>query len=86
MKDSQLIEALGGVSAVARLLGITPASVSGWKAIPIDRKIRLAVIAEDQGLCTRKKIFPRSYQDIWIELRPKKQMKKTQCFNSPGTP
>lgn len=70
MNDAQLIDLLGGVTAVARLLGIAPSSVSGWKAIPIDRKIRLAVIAEDLGLVTRKELFPDSYQDIWIELRP----------------
>ncbi|WHP06345.1 Cro/CI family transcriptional regulator [Acinetobacter corruptisaponis] len=69
MNDDQFIELLGGVTAVARLLGITAASVSGWKAIPMDRKIRLAVIAEDKGLCTRKDLFPNTYQDIWIELR-----------------
>lgn len=69
MNDSQLIEALGGCNAVARLLNITSASVSGWKSIPTDRKIRLAVIAEDRGVCTRKDIFPKDYQDIWIELR-----------------
>ena len=39
MNDNQLIEALGGCNAVARLLGITGPSVSGWKAIPTDRKI-----------------------------------------------
>ncbi|MEW7126413.1 Cro/CI family transcriptional regulator, partial [Acinetobacter baumannii] len=50
MNDAQLIDKLGGVTAVARLLGIAPSSVSGWKAIPLDRKIRLAVIAEDLGL------------------------------------
>ena len=76
MNDSQLITALGGVNAVARLLGITPASVSGWKAIPQERKIRLAVIAEDQGMSTRTKIFPDTYQDIWIELRPR------ECSNT----
>jgi len=70
MNDAQLIDLLGGVTAVARLLGIAPSSVSGWKAIPIDRKIRLAVIAEDLGLTTRKELFPDNYQDIWIELRP----------------
>lgn len=69
MNDVQLIKNLGGVNSVARLLGITPASVSGWSAIPTDRKIRLAVIAEDMGVCTRKEIFPSTYQDIWIELR-----------------
>jgi DNA-binding transcriptional regulator YdaS (Cro superfamily) len=69
MNDVQLIKNLGGVNSVARLLGITPASVSGWSAIPVDRKIRLAVIAEDMGVCTRKELFPATYQDIWIELR-----------------
>lgn len=69
MNDAQLIYALGGVTEVARLLKITPASVSGWKTIPYNRKIRLAVIAEDSGICTRRDIFPNDYQDIWIELR-----------------
>ncbi|EEY78934.1 hypothetical protein HMPREF0012_01803 [Acinetobacter calcoaceticus RUH2202] len=76
MNDAQLIDVLGGVTAVARLLGIAPSSVSGWKAIPIDRKIRLAVIAEDLGLVTRKELFPDSYQDIWIELRPRNATNK----------
>lgn len=70
MTDEQLIKVLGGVTAVAKLLGIRPPSVSGWKTIPLDKKIRLAVIAEDYGLATRKEIFPDSYQEIWIELRP----------------
>ena len=69
MNDTQLIKALGGKTSVANLLGIRVASVSGWKAIPVDRKIRLAVIAEDKGICTRQELFPDSYQDIWIELR-----------------
>ncbi|MDC5241402.1 Cro/CI family transcriptional regulator [Acinetobacter baumannii] len=76
MNGAQLIDVLGGVTAVARLLGIAPSSVSGWKAIPQDRKIRLAVIAEDLGLTTRQEIFPDNYQDIWIELRPQKEGSK----------
>lgn len=71
MTDTELIKSLGGVNAVAKLLGIKPSSVSGWKFIPELRKIRLAVIAEEKGICTRTQIFPNSYQDIWIELRPK---------------
>lgn len=70
MTDNQLIDALGGPTAVARMLGIRTPSVSGWNQIPIDRKIRLAVIAEDKGISTRKDIFPDTYQEIWIELRP----------------
>lgn len=69
MTDSQLILALGGCAAVAALLGIKPPSVSGWKQIPFGQKVKLAVIAEDRGVCTRKKLFPDTYQDIWIELR-----------------
>ncbi|OEY96070.1 hypothetical protein BJD20_13280 [Acinetobacter proteolyticus] len=69
MTDDQLINLLGGTGAVAKLLGIEPPSVSGWKAIPIYRKIRLAVIAEDRGICTRKDLFPDSYREIWPELR-----------------
>jgi DNA-binding transcriptional regulator YdaS (Cro superfamily) len=69
MTDNQLIEALGGCNAVARMLGIKPSSVSGWKLIPVDRKIRLAVIAEEKGITTRKNLFPDCYGEIWIELR-----------------
>ena len=69
MTDNQLIQALGGCNAVARLLGIRPSSVSGWKTIPTDRKICLAEIAELQGISSRKELFPNTYQDIWIELR-----------------
>ncbi|HBM1182778.1 TPA: hypothetical protein LUC53_001297 [Acinetobacter baumannii] len=76
MNDADLIKALGGVNAVARLLDITAPSVSGWNAIPLDRKIRLAVIAEDLGIATRKEIFPDDYQDIWIELRPRRKPNK----------
>ncbi len=74
MTDNQLIEALGGCNAVARMLGIKPSSVSGWKSIPTDRKIRLAVIAEEKGIATRKHLFPDCYGEIWIELR--------EAFNS----
>ena len=70
MTDNQLIKILGGPTAVARMLGIATASVSGWNRIPTDRKIRLAVIAEDLGITTRKELFPNNYQDFWIELRP----------------
>lgn len=71
MKDSDLIDALGGCAAVANLLGIKPPSVSGWQknGIPENRLIRLAVIAEDRGITTRQTIFPDAYSDIWIELR-----------------
>jgi DNA-binding transcriptional regulator YdaS (Cro superfamily) len=70
--DNQLIESLGGCTAVANLLGIKPPSVSEWtkkNSIPTDKRIRLAVIAEDKGITTRMMLFPDSFGEIWIELR-----------------
>lgn len=69
MTDDQLIKALGGGAEVARLLRIKPPSVSGWTHIPRDRKIRLAVIAEDRKICKRQDVFPHDYHEIWPELR-----------------
>lgn len=69
MTDAELITQLGGCNAVARLLGIKPPSVSAWNEIPFGQKVRLAVMAEDRGICTRKELFPNTYQDIWPELR-----------------
>ena len=50
----------------------------------LDRKIRLAVIAEDLGLTTRKELFPDNYQDIWIELRPQTTKAKPWIINRLG--
>ncbi len=77
MNDAQLIDKLGGVTAVARLLGIAPSSVSGWKAIPLDRKIRLAVIAEDLGLTTRKELFLITIKIFGLNFVPRRQKAKT---------
>ena len=74
MTDSELIKALGGINAVARMLKIRPSSVCGWTKIPEVRKIFLAVIAEQKGIATRKSIFPESYQDIWPELLTDKRI------------
>lgn len=50
MTDSELIDALGGTGAVARIFGITPASVAGWrgKGIPHARRQVLAVLFPDK--------------------------------------
>lgn len=72
MDDLKLIDALGGCNAVAEILGIKAPSVHEWKqrkSIPEARRIRLAVVAEDRGLTTRKALFPKNYHEIWIELR-----------------
>lgn len=68
---NELIEKLGGTCAVADFVGIRPPSVSEWKtakSIPDNHLIRLAVLAEERGIATRKEIFPNDWQSIWPEL------------------
>jgi DNA-binding transcriptional regulator YdaS (Cro superfamily) len=49
MTDSELIDALGGPSAVAKLLEVTPQAVSQWreKGIPRARKMYLRLVRPD---------------------------------------
>jgi hypothetical protein len=65
------IEGLGGTNAVAELAKVRPPSVSGWrvsKRIPDDKLMRLAPIAEQRGIATRRELFPLDYAEIWPEL------------------
>ncbi len=78
MKHLDLIDSLGGTNAVARLVGIRPSSVSGWKlagTIPDDKLAKLAVIAEQRGITSRKDLRPLDYWLIWPDLKPPKKMK-----------
>ncbi|MDE1905962.1 MAG: helix-turn-helix domain-containing protein [Rhodospirillales bacterium] len=71
MDTATLLDALGGNTAVARLLAIRQPSVSEWRArdfIPKDKLILLAVIAEDRGLSTRQKLMPHDFWRIWPDL------------------
>lgn len=70
MTPQKIIDGLGGTSAVARYLGIRPPSVSDWKksGIPDDKLIRLAPLAEQKGIATRKELFPGEWHLIWPEL------------------
>lgn len=71
MHALELIDALGGTYVVAELAGVKPPSVSGWKEagrIPDAKLIRLAPIAEQRGIATRKGLFPDDWQEIWPEL------------------
>ena len=59
MTDSEIIDTLGGTSAVAEMLGIKPPSVSEWRStgIPENRKHTLSLM------------FPKLTPAEW---RPKK--------------
>ena len=72
MNSSEIIQLLGGVTAVARLLGIKPPSVHAWlvDGIPDARLIELAgqVEMKSQGRFSRKAQWPERYSVIWPEL------------------
>jgi hypothetical protein len=67
---SELIDKLDGPAAVAKLLGIKPPSVVGWRTngIPDDKLMRLAPICEQRGIATRQELFPKDWKQIWPEL------------------
>ncbi len=70
MHPNKLIDALGGTTAVARLLGIKAPSVHAWRTsgIPDDKLIRLAPVAEQRNICSRRSLRPKDWYLIWPEL------------------
>ena len=72
MTDLEIIQALGGVTGVARLLDIKPPSVSGWLTggIPESRLRELAAEIErvSNGRFTRRARWPDKFAFYWPEL------------------
>jgi len=72
MTDAEIIELLGGVTSVARMLDIKPPSVSGWleTGIPEGRLRDLAgqIELKSCGRFTRKERWPEKYHFYWPEL------------------
>lgn len=64
----------GGISALARDLKVTPATVSQWcskdrnqyRPVPIERCVEIERITE--GAVTRKDLRPHDWHRIWPEL------------------
>lgn len=73
MTDSQIIDLLGGVTAVAKKLRISPPAVCGWRkyGMPADKKMFLAAEIEKQsnGELCRKKLFPEDWKFVWPEVK-----------------
>lgn len=73
MTSDELLDALGGTFTVARMLGVKPPSVTGWRGrrvfdIPEDKLIRLAPISEERGIASRRELLPLICEQIWPEL------------------
>lgn len=70
MEPDELIDKLGGTTAVAKILNIRPPSVHAWRAgaIPADKLIRLAQVAESRGIATRRELLPDICEEVWPEL------------------
>lgn len=72
MTDAEIIELLGGVTAVARMLDIKPPSVHAWlhEGIPEGRLRDLAGQVEilSGGRFTRRGRWPDKYAFYWPEL------------------
>ncbi len=78
MNAIELIKALGGTSACARLCGVTPPSVSEWRdkgSIPKAPHIILCVVAERLGIAKRQELRPEDYWLIWPDLKAPKGKK-----------
>ena len=72
MTTPEIIELLGGVTSVARLLNIKPPSVHAWlqDGIPQGRLVELAAQIESKsnGRFSRRKHWPERYAFYWPEL------------------
>ena len=72
MTDREIIQLLGGVTSVARMLGIKPPSVHAWleAGIPDARLRELAsqIELKSGGRFTRRDRWPDKYAFYWPEL------------------
>lgn len=72
----EVIKIFGGVSNVARFVGVKSPSVCGWREkniVPDDKLIIMAPTIEAMTVntdtpFTRKSMFPNNWQIIWPEL------------------
>lgn len=67
---NELIDALGGTTAVARLTGVRAPSVHEWRGrkIPRDKLVLLVVPIEKLTRYRRWDLFPTEWHRIWPEL------------------
>jgi hypothetical protein len=70
--DTEIIQLLGGVTSVARMLDIKPPSVHAWieEGIPEVRLCQLAgqIELKSAGRFTRRERWPEKFAFYWPEL------------------
>ena len=70
--DSEIIELLGGVTEVARMLNIKPPSVSEWRIVGIPearlRELAGQIEIKSGGRFTRRERWPEKFAFYWPEL------------------
>ena len=81
-----IIKSLGGITKVARELGLSVPSVHGWlkTGIPEGRLIELAARIEvnTNGAFSRQSQWPTKYQLIWPELANTQQPINQEVTNA----
>lgn len=74
MTDTEIIELLGGITSVARMLEIKPPSVHAWleDGIPESRLRELAgqIELKSDGRFSRRERWPEKFSFYWPELAP----------------
>jgi len=70
---------VGGISALARIVGVKPPTVSQWasgaRPVPIERC--LAIERATKGEVTRRDLRPDDWHLIWPELKASRPTKDT---------
>ncbi len=67
---NRAISAVDGVSALARIIGVTQSAVSNWRSrtgpVPIEHCA--AIESATEGAVTRRELRPDDWHRIWPEL------------------
>lgn len=75
-KFISFISVYGGTSAVARSLGLAPNVVCNWRTRGVPIEFAAKVEKLSNGSVMRWDMFPDTWQEIWPELRKRKDAPK----------
>lgn len=66
------VQAVGGLTTLARMLGVSPPTVHEWKTQkrPVPASRCAAIVRVTNGLVTLQQLRPDDWRDYWPELAP----------------